>query len=892
MKRDAEHPTLAAALELLDIGWPITVCDEKKPLGPDFDKVSNGFGWETHNWTADEVRRAFDLRGSLNVGVRLGPDAGFIDIETDNAEEEAAFARLFEGCEIPRTPMFKSTRGAHRLFAWSELLAIPGKAVLTYDGAKMLRVGANGLGAQSVIPPSVNVDGTVRQWLVSPADCPPARLPDIVLRRILEASKPEPPPSSVNLRNYTADQSPDRVAQAQRYMAKVPGAVEGNGGDDATFAAACVLVRDFDLSPDEAWPVFCDWNLTCQPPWDERRLRRKLNEADRQPGERGTKLRANSLNLGNYRGKPCNTALQGEVDSHDDSPPAHVVNVDNTRLPEVQLPGGTVTISSTAMRCGMLLGDTGRFYIRGGIPVRLVDDAGGEPRLEPIRPPALCSDLESVARLVRVVTTKDGGEQVMPSNCSESVARLLLESAAFRSALPAINVVSRCPVLIERDGKLVQVTGYDRQSGILASGKAVPEIPLPEAIELLNQLVADYRFATAGDKARALAATITPALIYGGLLGARSPIDLSEADDSQAGKGFRNKLTAGTYNSSPRTVTQRSGGVGSVQESFDAALVSGASHICLDNWRGKLDLPALESFLTEDSYLARVPYSSPAAIDPRRVIVSITSNSAEVTVDLANRCSCTRILKQPAEYTFATYPEGDLLDHVRANQPKYLGAVFAVIGEWHSRGKPMLPSADHDFRKWARTLGYITERVLGAGGLLVGHRAAQQRIASPGLTWLRDIAIAVQRAGKEGAWMRAYQVLEIMAAAGLDPDLTADADDEAGWLKAVRKMGTKLARQFRDDTISIDNHHIQRREVQDEQSRRQREYAFSSEVPKSPEVTPEVKAPFPEVPEPLLTISRAPAHTHVESSGVVREVRGCSGMDPWEAGISPEEAGL
>ena len=136
-------------------------------------------------------------------------------------------------------------------------------------------------------------------------------------------------------------------------------------------------------------------------------------------------------------------------------------------------------------------------------------------------------------------------------------------------------------------------------------------------------------------------------------------------------------------------MTQRAaGGVGSVQETFDAALVSGASFVPFDNFRGKLDFPGLESFLTEDTYFARTPYASPIAIDPRHVIIMFTSNAAEVTTDLANHCSCTRILKQPDGYQFSKFAEGDLLDHIQANQPRYLGAVFSVIRAWHDRGKP------------------------------------------------------------------------------------------------------------------------------------------------------------------------------------------------------------
>jgi hypothetical protein len=61
---------------------------------------------------------------------------------------------------------------------------------------------------------------------------------------------------------------------------------------------------------------------------------------------------------------------------------------------------------------------------------------------------------------------------------------------------------------------------------------------------------------------------------------------------------------------------------------------------------------------------------SPPIIDPRRVIVMLTSNKADLTIDLAKRSSCVRILKQPERYQFQTYEEGELLDHVRANSKR------------------------------------------------------------------------------------------------------------------------------------------------------------------------------------------------------------------------------
>ncbi len=332
---------------------------------------------------------------------------------------------------------------------------------------------------------------------------------------------------------------------------------------------------------------------------------------------------------------------------------------------------------------------------------------------------------------------------------------------------------------------------------------------------------------------------ITPTLIFGGLLNGRAPIDLGEADKSQSGKGYRNKLVGAIHNTTPKIIAQRAkGGVGSIQESFDAALVAGASFISIDNFRGKLDLPGIESFLTEDQYFARVPYAAPVAIDPRRIIVLFTSNAAEVTDDMSNRSAVVRILKHDDGHEFAQYGDSDLLDHVRANQPRYLGAVFAVIREWHRRGKPQLPSAGHDFRPWAKVLGYISEHVLQAGALLDGHRGAQQRIASPGLGWLREVALAVVRNDQAGQWLRTNHLLQIVIDANIETAgvEATELDDEAAWLKATQGIGRKLGHLFNgSDEIAVDNVLIERREVTDEHFRPRKEYVFFPQTPNRPE---------------------------------------------------------
>jgi putative DNA primase/helicase len=70
-----------------------------------------------------------------------------------------------------------------------------------------------------------------------------------------------------------------RLLRAKRYMETVPGAVSGQGGDNATFSMAADLVRGFVLPLETAYELMCDFNLKCVPPWDIEDISRKIEQA-------------------------------------------------------------------------------------------------------------------------------------------------------------------------------------------------------------------------------------------------------------------------------------------------------------------------------------------------------------------------------------------------------------------------------------------------------------------------------------------------------------------------------------------------------------------------------------------------------------------------------------
>ncbi len=96
------------------------------------------------------------------------------------------------------------------------------------------------------------------------------------------------PPARREAAQLSTDLDPsDMAAKARARVARIPGAVSGQGGHDATYHVACVLVEGFGLSVEEAMPIMRSWNQTCNPPWSEGELLHKLQSADANAENRG-----------------------------------------------------------------------------------------------------------------------------------------------------------------------------------------------------------------------------------------------------------------------------------------------------------------------------------------------------------------------------------------------------------------------------------------------------------------------------------------------------------------------------------------------------------------------------------------------------------------------------
>ena len=488
------------------------------------------------------------------------------------------------------------------------------------------------------------------------------------------------------------------------------------------------------------------------------------------------------------------------------------------------LPSDHFNYDQAATNIFQAIAPTLKWFYRNGVLVEWSDQAG----LVILTPEMFVSRLDKFGVVLKHKAGKSGAF-LAEARCGVETAKILMASEAARRYLPHLAIVSANPVLTPQ-GAVLGHGYHPEQGGVLVTGTTIiPQVPLATAVAALVTLLVDFNFVTAGDRARAIAAIISPALAIGGMLPHPPGVDYAEADQSQAGKGYRHELVRAIYGIVGKVLAKRQGGVGSLDEDLSAALLAGELFIVIDNVRGTINSAFLESILTNTGLQnVRVPHRPQVDVDAKRVSFQISSNGMEATPDLANRVSVCRILKQPSGYRYHAWPEGSLIDHVRAQQAFYLGCVYAIVGEWISQGRPGLP-CQHDRKAWAEPLNWIVQTLFGCGDLMAGHEAAKRQFGDPATSWLRQLALRLQADDRLGEVYTTQELAEVAIAEDLRIPGAQDWGDRNP-LVLARRVGALMKAVFQgsavtshpdptngttDHQIVIDRIHVGRAQVRD-----------------------------------------------------------------------------
>jgi len=137
-----------------------------------------------------------------------------------------------------------------------------------------MRLGGIG-GAQSVIL-GQHPDGPRYQILVNqpPLVVSLADLDELVPGLLNEPQRP------ATVTTYRPSTDTDNIwKRITAYLDKCDPAVAGQNGHDTLFRVLCSVIGGFDLSPERAWEAALYYSQKCDPPWSDKELRHKVDDA-------------------------------------------------------------------------------------------------------------------------------------------------------------------------------------------------------------------------------------------------------------------------------------------------------------------------------------------------------------------------------------------------------------------------------------------------------------------------------------------------------------------------------------------------------------------------------------------------------------------------------------
>lgn len=184
-------------------------------------------------------------------------------------------------------------------------------------------------------------------------------------------------------------------------------------------------------------------------------------------------------------------------------------------LSVIVLPSGSVSISDSAHDIFQHIAPSETVFWRGGALAEVTRQDGIDA-LEVIKPDAFRSRVERFGNLFAWRSGANGEPVLKPAKLSRDDAAAIMATLEARELLPPVANVLCCPVLTETsNGEVVTLgRGYHAELGglMIVAGDIPPQVPLEKAVASLKWGVEQFDFQSEGDRSRALAGFLTPAL--------------------------------------------------------------------------------------------------------------------------------------------------------------------------------------------------------------------------------------------------------------------------------------------------------------------------------------------------------------------------------------------
>lgn len=681
-------------------------------------------GWQHLRISADQAVHHFNSCG--NIGILLGePSGGLVDVDLDCAEA-VKLAEQF----LPTTDAVTGRPSRPRSHRW---YIAPGLRINQFRDpfTDDMILEVRGTGGQTLVGPSVHPEGERYDMLdddpaaVEPEELVAAaralavavlrqRYPEVPISDdVFESDGVSGAPATVAPAITSRMPVPDRdVARASAYLAKMPGAVSGSGGHGRTYAAAVVLVHGFCLAPEQAMTMLRDeYNPRCEPPWSERELWHKVNDAATKAHSRpygwlrdsgGARGERRDVRRGSERADDVGQAAE----CGDNAPQVARATI-LLRTDEHEVVNEAV----------MALAAEPSVYQRGNRLVRVLEAGEGERPTPGKRTAARRVIAPLPQPTLRELLTKHAEFQIMnkkgvavPAHPSQWLVSQV-ESRGDWPGIRHLDGLSDTPVL-RPDGSMWQRAGYDSVTGVLYSPVTnyppVPEDPseaeVAAAVGLLGEIVSDFPFEAPEHRSAWIAALLTP--LARTAFDGPAPLFLIDANSRGAGKTLLVKILGELILGHEIPASTYPGDPEELRKQVTSIAITGDRMMLLDNISGRFGDAVLDACLTTTRWKARMLGTNDQVDLPLKTVWYATGNNVQVAADTGRRIIHIRIeamTERPEERCDFKHP--DLLGWVRENRGSIVAAALTIMSAYiRARdlvGKPTNLKPMGSFEGWS-----------------------------------------------------------------------------------------------------------------------------------------------------------------------------------------------
>lgn len=380
--------------------------------------------------------------------------------------------------------------------------------------------------------------------------------------------------------------------------------------------------------------------------------------------------------------------------------------------------------------------------------------------------------------------------------------------------LPPLEAILTTPAF-DAGWRLLSTPGYHAQAHVWLHLEADPmtyEVPLQPTADdlaaarslLLDELLVDFPFMAASDRAHAVAALLLP--FARRMFPGPTPIHLIEAPTPGSGKSLLAELIALIAMGETTGATTLTRDENETRKKITALLVQGRPVISIDNVEGGIVSSQLASAVTTEVWDDRILGQTQMIAPANRALWLISGNNPNLSLEIARRCI--RIRLNPAEerpWLRTQFKHPQIRSWVRENRTALVRALLTIVRSWIAVGAPQGTQTLGSFEDWSRTIGGMVGH-LGLPEFLAGTEEFYEQADSESGEWAALVAAWWGR--HRGTPVRVGDLLELASSGDLVPFARAGASEPARRSKFGKALNGLRDRRFGEVEVvfASDNH--------------------------------------------------------------------------------------